>query len=144
MKANEFINHLEQAAIVAAIREAEAKTSGEIRVFISVKNPRDAVATARERFVKLGMHKTRERNGVLIYVAPAARKFAIIGDTGVHARCGEVFWQEVSAEISSHFRQGEFTQGILHGIRRAGKLLAENFPCRADDKNELPDEVEHD
>jgi uncharacterized membrane protein len=144
MKAKEFLNQLEQDKIVAAIRNAEQKTSGEIRVFISRHKPEDPIAAAQAQFTRLKMHKTREKNGVLIFVAPDARKFAVIGDAGVHARCGDTFWREVAAEMTGRFKKNEFTSGILHAIEKAGELLAQHFPHRADDKNELPDDIAHD
>ncbi len=144
MKAREFISKLQHDAIVRAIGEAESATSGEIRLFISRKEPEDAVVAAQSAFEHLGMHKTRERNGVLLFIAPRARKFAIIGDKAVHERCGDAFWKEVALEISTHFRKGDFTDGILHGIRRAGLLLAEHFPRHPGDTNQLPNEIAHD
>ncbi|MBI3875751.1 MAG: TPM domain-containing protein [Verrucomicrobia bacterium] len=141
MTADEFLNQLNHDDIVAAIKSAEAKTSGEIRVFISHKQRADALDAAQRRFAKLGMTKTRERNAVLIYVAPLTRKFAVVGDTGVHTKCGEPFWKELAAVMETHFRKGEFTQGILRGIDRAGDLLAQHFPRKPDDQNELPDSV---
>jgi uncharacterized membrane protein len=141
MKAKHFFNQLQHDEIVAAIRQAEKKTSGEIRVFVSRHEPEDALAAARHQFDRLGMHRTRNRNGVLIFVAPQARKFAVIGDAGVHERCGEGFWQKMAEEMTGRFKQGEFTQGILHGIKKAGELLAEHFPPGPDDKNEQPDEI---
>ncbi len=144
MTPDEFLNQLNHDDIVAAIKSAESKTSGEIRVFISHKHRTDALAAAQRRFAKLGMTKTRERNAVLIYVAPLAKKFAIIGDAAVHAKCGEPFWKEVAAAMEKHFRKGEFTQGIIEAIRRAGELLAKHFPPKSGDCNELPDSVETD
>jgi uncharacterized membrane protein len=144
MKARDFLSQLQHDAIVKAIGEAESKTSGEIRIFISRKEPEDPVAAAQKAFAHLGMHKTQERNGVLIFVAPRVRKFAIIGDSAVHAQCGDGFWKEVALEISTHFRKGDFSEGILHGIARAGKLLAEHFPRHAGDKNQLSDDIAHD
>ena len=144
MKARHFINKLEHDAIVGAIAEAERKMHGEIRVFISRKEPPDVVAAAQEAFVHLGMDKTRMRNGVLIYVAPRAHKFAVIGDTAVHAKCGEEFWKEVVEEMAAHFRGGQFTEAIIHGIRRAGKLLSEHFPHHRGDTNQLSNEIVED
>lgn len=129
---------------MAAIREAEKATSGEIRVFISRKRVEDPVSVAQGHFLEMGMDKTRERNGVLIFVAPRAHKFAVIGDAGVHARCGDSFWAELAEEMTGHFRRSEFTSGIVHGIRKAGQLLARHFPQEPDDRNELPDDVAHD
>jgi uncharacterized membrane protein len=144
MKAPKFVQQLREHEIVAAIRAAERKTSGEVRVFIShQKDVLDPVAAAQQEFNRLGMLKTRDRNSVLIYLAPGPRKFAVIGDTGVHARCGDAFWTELAHSMSARFRSGEFTEGIVQGINRAGELLAEHFPRRPDDNNELPDRVEH-
>ena len=144
MKAQEFLKQLQHDDIVAAIRQAERKTSGEIRVLISHKKPTEPIAAAEAEFVRLGMTKTKEKHGVLIFVAPRSRNFAIIGDQGVHSRCGDAFWREVTDEMTVHFRKAEFTQAILHGIRKAGELLAQHFPRRPDDRNELPDDVARD
>jgi len=144
MKAIDFLNQLQQDAIVKAIGEAEAKMRGEIRVFISRKEPEDAVAAAQKVFHHLGMQKSPERNGVLLFVAPRVRKFAVIGDSAVHARCGDKFWKEVAYEMSGYFGRGEFTEGIIHGVRRAGKLLADHFPRHPGDKKQTSGDIAHD
>jgi len=144
MNQEAFIEQLQNDQIVTAVGAAEAKTSGEIRVFISRKETTDPLVTAQAEFNRLGMVKTAERNGVLIFVAPRSQKFAIIGDEGIHRHCGEKFWSEVAAQMTTHFKKSEFTQGIVHAIDKAGLLLAKHFPHRADDKNELPDTVERD
>ena len=102
----------------------------------------DPVAAASRHFERLGMTQTAARNGVLIFVAPASQTFAVIGDRGVHERCGEAFWSELAAAMAEHFRQGDFTSGLVLGIERAGALLAAHFPRQPDDRNELPDRVE--
>jgi len=144
MKAKEFLEQLHRDQIVMAIREAEKKTSGEIRVFISRKSIKDPLKAAQGHFVDMGMEKTRERTGVLIFVAPRTHKFAVIGDVGVQTRCGDAFWTELAQEMTGHFKKSDFTSGIVHGVHRAGELLAQHFPRKAVDKNELPDEVEGD
>jgi len=137
-----FLQNLEDQKIVAAIASAESKTSGEIRVFISDAEGADPMSGARLQFDRMEMASTKERNGVLIFVAPRARNFAIIGDQGVHAKCGEQFWRAIADEMSSRFRQGQFTDGIIHGVAAAGQVLSQHFPRSADDVNELPDKVE--
>jgi uncharacterized membrane protein len=144
MKAREFLKRLRHEEIVAAIQAAEKLTSGEIRVFISRTSVEDPVPAAQNHFVALGMEKTRDRNGVLIFVAPRAHKFAVIGDAAVHARCGEEFWTDLAREMSGHFRKSEFTTGIVHGVHKAGELLAAHFPRRPGDTNQLSDAVETD
>ncbi len=136
-----FVGQLAHERIHAAIHAAEQKTSGEIRVMISHRTAPDPVAAAREAFLRLGMQQTKERNAVLLFVAPRSRTFAVIGDEAVHARCGDEFWRELAAAMTGYFKRGEFTDGLIHGIARAGDLLAAHFPRAPDDRNELPDDV---
>ena len=123
-----FSKHLQHDRIVAAIRDSELKTTGEIRVSISPKHTDDAVAAARKEFVRLGLNRSPERNNVLIFVAPRARQFAVIGDEAVHAKCGDDFWRQLADAMTGYFRKSEFTPGILHGVQKAGELLATHFP----------------
>lgn len=144
MRAKTFIEQIDDSQIVASIRNAELKTSGEIRVFVTRKEVQDPVKAAERQFLKLRMERTRERNGVLIYVAPRSQQFAVFGDSGIHTRCGNEFWTKVAAGVAEHFKRGDFTQGLKHAIQNAGKALAEHFPRRPDDTNELSDRVAHD
>jgi uncharacterized membrane protein len=141
MHPKEFITQLDEARIVAAIAAAESRSSGQIRVYMSRKRRADALAYAQRRFAALGMTKTRQRNGVLIYLAPRTRQFAVVGDLGVHEKCGDAFWREVAAAMSDLMRQNQFTEAILHGITRVGDLLAAHFPHDPDAPDELPDEI---
>ena len=125
-----FAKHLHHDGIVAAIRDTEHKTTGLIRVCVSPKHVEDPVKAAQAEFQRQGLHQSPERNGVLIFVAPRAHKFAIIGDEGVHARCGDEFWRQLAETMADYFRQSEFTPGIVHGVQKAGELLAEHFPRR--------------
>ena len=139
-----FFSALDHDRIVAAIAGAESRTSGQIRVHVTHQRPRNLEQRAHRRFELLGMTATPERNGVLIYIAPNIRKFRILGDRGVHEKCGDEFWTETAREIESHFRNGEFTDGIVHGITRAGELLAEHFPKQQGAANVLGDEITED
>jgi len=136
-----FTEQLDAKRIEQAIAAAEHLTSGEFRVVIQRGAVADPVATARAEFARLEMFKTRHRNAVLILVAPESRTFAIFGDEAIHGKCGQVFWDEVAAAMASYFRESKFTDGLVHAIDHAGKLLAKHFPRQAGDKNELPDDV---
>jgi uncharacterized membrane protein len=131
----------DHAAVMQAISLAEQLTSGEIRVVVYPRGVDDPVATAQQEFLRLGMNHTRERNAVLILVAPAAHAFAIFGDEGIHQRVGPGFWEEIATRMGTHFRHGRFTEGLVEAIRQTGELLARHFPRRGDDVNELPDDV---
>jgi len=133
---------IDHARVVAAIGAAELRTSGEIRVLISRSSAPEPIQAAQVQFERLGMTKTAERNGVLIFVAPKSHTFAVIGDTAIHAKCGDEFWTQLASAMTAHFKRGEFTDGLVLGIERAGALLQAHFPRRPDDRNELPDSVE--
>jgi uncharacterized membrane protein len=130
MHPRQFAKHVHHHDIVEAIREAERKTSGQIRVSISPNHVDEPVVAAQVEFIRLGMDKSLEKNGVLIFVAPRSHKFAVIGDEGVHAKCGDEFWRNLADAMSGYFRESEFTPGIIHGVQKAGDLLAEHFPRR--------------
>ena len=141
MRPKQFIEQLDEAQIVAAIAKAERKTSGEIRVCVSHRKREDALAAAQRRFSKLGMARTRQRNAVLIYFAPQARKFAIWGDVGVHEKCGQAFWNDLASAMGHLLKQGQFTEAVVATVKQVGDALAKDFPPVADDRNELPDKV---
>ena len=142
MRTREFLSKVEHDRIVAAIRDAESKTSGEIRVFIQRgKLNADPVAAAQRKFHQLRMHTTRERNAVLIFVAPRAHKFAVVGDKAIHEKCGDEFWQRIVDGMRVHFQNEKFSHALVEAINEIGKLLAAHFPRRPMSTNELPDQI---
>ena len=142
MRTNEFLNKLDHDRIVNAIREQEARSSGQIGVYVQRGElPGDPVAVAQSRFQKSGMHKTKHRNAVLIFVAPRARKCAVIGDQGIHTRCGDELWNRVVEKMGAHFKAESFTQAIVDAIHDLGDVLAKQFPRSGGETNELPDDV---
>jgi uncharacterized membrane protein len=142
MRTKDFLGKLDHDRIVGAIKDAEAKTSGQIRVFVQRGElDGDALDYAQKRFQKLGMQATDERNAVLIFVVPRAREFAVIGDHGVHQKCGDEFWQQLVSKMRDHFRNENFTDALVEAIQEAGALLARHFPKKASAPNELPDEI---
>ncbi|RIV18776.1 TPM domain-containing protein [Fibrisoma montanum] len=144
MQANPFSAE-QQQRIIEAIRQAEKATSGEIRVHVEPQCPSpDPVQRAIEVFARLGMHQTKEQNGVLFYLAHADRKFAVIGDTGINAKVPADFWESTKGILRSHFATGDYTEGLCRGIERAGQQLKQFFPYASDDTNELADDISFD
>jgi uncharacterized membrane protein len=142
MRTHNFLRQLEHDRITAAIKAAEAKTSGQIRVFLQRgKFEEDALDRAQQKFVQLGMNKTAERNAILIFVAPRAQKFAVVGDEGVHEKCGDKFWNDLIARMREHFLREDFTQALVEAVESTGELLARYFPRTGPTTNELPDEI---
>jgi len=147
MNHTEFLNQLDDSQILRAIGAAEGKSSGEIRVFITKKRPatgEETLALAQETFARLGMTKTKYRNGILLLFAPATQQFGMVGDSGVHEKCGDDFWRGVAEKLGALLKEGNFTGAVVLGIEEAGAALAKHFPRDPDDRNELPDAVERD
>ena len=142
MRTREFLSKLEHDRITAAIRAAESKTSGEIRVLIQRgKLKGDPLVSAQQKFHRLGMHKTGERNAVLIFIAPRAQKLAVVGDSAIHERCGPELWQRVVDRMRTYFQNEKFTDALVETIDEIGSVLASHFPRTQSDTNELPDDV---
>jgi len=136
-----FFTKEKRKQITDAIAHAEKQSSGEIRLFIDDECKDDVLDRAAFIFKQLEMHKTELRNGVLIYLAMNSRKFAILGDVGIHSKVGEDFWHEAKNEMLQHFVKGDFVTGLTHGIGKAGDALKKHFPHQENDINELPDEI---
>jgi uncharacterized membrane protein len=141
MKPRHFIEAIDHAKIVAAIREAEAHTSGKIRVFVSHHKTNDALGSARQSFKKLKMGRTALHNGVLIFVAPISHQLAVVGDTAVDAKCGEEFWRTVIVAMQPGMKKGDFTGALVHGVEKIGSILAAHFPPDSERKDDLSDAV---
>ncbi len=137
----EFFTREEQERIVEEIRRAEECTSGEIRVHLDRHSKGDPLEKAKKVFARLGMTRTKARNGVLIYLATDHRKFAIVGDDGIHKAVPENFWEEVKEKMQERFRRGEFCEGMRLGIRTIGDKLKTYFPVQKTDTDELPNEI---
>jgi uncharacterized membrane protein len=139
-----YFSQFDSERIVRAIAAAEAKTSAEIRVHVTRRVPEDLEERALRRFHLLGMTKTAERNGVLIYIAPRAHRFRVLGDVGIHEKAGAEFWTAVASAMEKNFRHGEFTEGVVEAVGTVGERLAVHFPRREGDVNELPNTLDQD
>ncbi|GGI28909.1 TPM domain-containing protein [Pedobacter mendelii] len=136
-----LFSDIEQDKIAKAIADAEKATSGEIRIAVDKHCAGDAYERAIEYFSKLDMDKTAQRNGVLIYLAHADHKFAIIGDSGINRVVPENFWETSKVAMNAHFAKGNLADGVIAGVALAGEKLALFFPYQSGDINELPNDI---
>jgi uncharacterized membrane protein len=141
MSAKNFFSKDQQTQIVAAIKEAELNTSGEIRVHVEENCKVDVMDRAAYVFSLLKMHKTKLRNGVLFYLALKDRKFAILGDAGINKLVEDNFWDAINTHVLGKFKEGNHADGLSEGIIIAGEQLKKSFPYQDDDINELDDEI---
>ncbi len=139
--AKDFFSIQEREDIKQAIMNAELDTSGEIRVHIENNCSGDVLDRAAFIFKQLGMNNTELRNGVLIYLAVKNRRFAIIGDTGIHQVVPENYWNDIKSNMLNQFRENRFTDGLLEAIAATGIQLKKHFPHHRDDVNELSDDL---
>ncbi len=140
-KAEEFLTKEDEQKIVKAIQEAEIATSGEIRVHLESDLKEDCLEHAKEVFHLLNMDETKDKNGVLFYVAVKAKQFAIVGDSGIDKVVPNDFWESVKNTVTSEFTKGNKANGLILGILEAGEKLKQFFPYEKEDKNELSDEI---
>ena len=139
--ARNFFTEEQQEDLRQAIMNAELDTSGEIRVHIENTCTGEVMDRALVIFHKLEMDKTHYRSGVLIYLAVKNRKFAIIGDEGIHKVVPENYWDGIKNRMLNHFRENHFTEGLVEAISETGKQLKKYFPYHTSDVNELSDDV---
>jgi uncharacterized membrane protein len=141
--AKDFFEGLDRPAIVDAIRRAEAKGFGEIRVHLQHGRVADARKAAEATFLKLGMDRTLRRTGCLVFIAPEERSFAVVGDVAIHEKAGDAFWLASRDAAAALFAEGKFTEGIVAAVDRIGNVLAEHFPRGPGEKDvdELSNEV---
>ena len=140
-KVEAFLSPEEEQEVVTAILKAEKNTSGEIRVHIEPSTTLDPYERAQEVFYTLKMENTKDANGVLLYIAVQDRTFVIYGDKGINEVVSDTFWNDTKEVIQDHFKKGQFKQGIVEGILKAGEELKAHFPYKSNDTNELSNEV---
>ena len=140
-KVEDFLTEKEEQEIVNAIQLAEKETSGEMRVPIEKTTSKDAFDRALEVFQLLQMHKTELKNGVLIYLAVEDKSLVICGDEGINDVVELDFWDSTRDLMLSHFKNGDFKQGLIDGVLKAGEQLSYYFPYQEGDQNELSNEI---
>ncbi len=138
-----FFSRKEKEQIFAAVQKAEKDTSGEIRVHLEYKTRGPVYGHAQKVFQRIGMIKTAQRNGVLIFLATHDKKFAVLGDVGINEKVPEGFWNDVVGIMQDHFKRGKFAEGISEAVLRIGGKLRAHFPYQAGDKNELRDGISY-
>ena len=141
-----FVNDDELLRITNKIREYEKLTAGEICVSIKERKTffqkrRTVDELAKHEFVRLGIGKTRDKTGILIYIILEERQFFILADSAINNKVGENTWHKIKDGMQEFFMKGMFAKGIIHGVEETGKVLAEHFPVKPDDTNEIPDKV---
>lgn len=143
LRPEDFLTPEEKKRVDSAINKAEKETSGEIKVYLDRFCWEKIEEKADRIFKKSGLFKTKERNGVLIYVVTANREFFIYGDEGINKKVPKNFWEEIRDRMAGDFRKGDFGKGLVSAIETIGEKLKAYFPYRSNDQNEISDEIEY-
>lgn len=110
-----------------------------LQSFLSPRVCEERVARAAARaFHEAGLVETRDRTGILIYVSLLEHRVVVLADRGIDSRVEPGTWDAVVARIIDGIKGDHAEAGLADGIRMCGEILAERFPPRADDTNELP------
>lgn len=139
-----FLSDEDKTRIAAAIGEAEKITTGEIHVHVIGRSMnRDMLALAQELFARLGLEKTKRRNGVLILVSHLDHRFAIYGDSGIHDKAGQHLWDNAAAILRKDFVERRYADGLAACVGEIGRELARHFPKTGEEPgdDELSNEV---
>lgn len=139
--ARQFFSKAEQELLLKAIAKAEENTSGEIRLHLENFCLGSEIKAAQKVFNLLGMHKTKESNGILIYIATMSRKIAMIGDKGIHEKLGEAFWNSQVQLLIQEFKKQNQAESLAKSIEACGEMLGKYFPHQSDDVNELSNDI---
>jgi uncharacterized membrane protein len=144
MNRRKMMRALDKSLIENAIQDAEREMMGEIRVSVAAFFWGSVRKVAERTFVRLGITQTRLRNGVLLFVVPSRRRYHILCDSGIPVPVREQLTADVSKILTVHFRDSEFSTGLVEAIREATGILKKEFPSDPNQNiNELPDEVAH-
>lgn len=138
---SDFLSTNDKDRIVALIAEAEKHTTGEIRIHLENWCWADAYNHAKDVFIRLGMDKTAEHSGVLIYVAVKSHKVAIVGDSGINTKVPDGFWSATLEQMLSRFKENKAGEGLLYAVNECGTVLAQHFPKKENNADELPNEI---
>lgn len=138
---NRFLTDHQITSLVEAIQSAEQHSTGEIRVHIDSTTDDQTAETAFEVFKELCQNKTAEKNAVLFHVNFEKKYLTIIGDTGIHEKVHQDYWDHLHDYITSEFAKGHFYQALKSGILETGLELKKYFPLKGENHNELPNEI---
>ena len=139
----EFLTPEEKIMVKNAVQAAEKGTSAEIKLVIVRHCWGAPEEKAAHLFIKNELHKTEDRNCVMIMLVLANREFVIFGDVGIDEKVGQNFWDETRDVMVEFFKQNKFGEGLAEGIKNIGEKLQYYFPYKKDDVNEVSDEISY-
>ena len=138
-----LISSSDETRLIKAIQLAESQTSGEIRVHIEKTCKENVIDACKKKFEELNMQQTRDRNGILFFLAINSKTFAVWGDEGIHQKVSNDFWKSITDCAISYFKKKDYITGIEKAVELCGEKLKIHFPLSSDDKNELSNNISY-
>jgi len=129
MKPKHFLQDIENDKLLAAIRAAQEGSNSDIVVLVSQKKIPNALLAAETAFAKLQLEKAVQQNSLLIFIAPLAQTYAVVGGQALHTKVGQIWWDELAALLGSYFKEGRFGDGLIAALAKAGQAVKLHFPA---------------
>lgn len=108
------------------------------RLFLSPSEAEEEVEeAATTSFYGEGLYRTRDENGILLFISVLEQKVWVLGDRGINARINPAEWEEIVTELTTGIKAGNQGEVLCRAVRRIGALLKTHFPYRRDDTDEL-------
>lgn len=128
--------------LVTLIKSTEESTSCEIKIHINDSCKGAALDKAIELIAKLGLDKTKNRTGIILYLSVKDKKFAIAGDVGIHQTLPNHSWHDLKDEAISFFKDEKYAEGLAHCLRKLSMIVTSTFPAnKIDNVNEISDDI---
>lgn len=137
----DFLTSEQEQAVAEAIRVAESRTGGEIRVVITSRWILRPERHAWRLFNRLEMTRTRHRNGALIVLFTRRRRFVVLGDSGLHKIIKPGYWDGIAVEMTNLLHEGRKLDALTAAIRTLGDTMAGHWPPEALNPDELPNTI---
>lgn len=143
---NKYLSDDDLKTISAKIGEIEKTTSGELVITIKEKRgwlekTKSIRELAEKEFISAKIAKTKAATGILIFMIFNAKEFCILADDKINQKVNQSVWDEIADDMTKHFKQEKFCNGIIKGVEQTGKILTQHFPIQPGDVNELSNEV---
>ena len=108
------------------------------RVFISDREIDEEVQEAALiSFFKEELYRTRDETGILVFISVFEHRVWVLADRGINAKVNQGQWDGIVAHIVAGIKSGEQADAICEAVKEVGGILAEHFPVREDDVDEL-------
>lgn len=108
------------------------------RLFLSGTQVDEEVEEAAiASFYSEGLYRTRQENGILIFVSVLEHRVWILGDRGINEKIDPGEWQDIVEDLTEGIKTGRQGEALCQAVTHVGEILKAHFPLQEDDRDEL-------